>query len=225
MTKKNEKYQGYTNRETWLAHVWIDNDEDTHTHWRNRSLEILKSGECDRKHALARELEEWCKDQQPQLENGLYSDLLTTTVCRIEWPEIAHWLLLETEAELCHPMFPVEYARLEAIADGVLIDVTDLAKEVGFKISVAMTSAAWADCVTVPAGADCQDETGRLWDVLNVLWFEIKRTREAGSQSELRFTVSVVTGKGISEDIQLKSICGPGDHCEPVLTIMLPHED
>lgn len=225
MTNNNEKYQGYSNRETWLMSIWLDNDEDTYSHWRDRTWAILKSLDCDRKLELSRELEEWCKRQQPQLESGLYSDLLTTAVSRIEWSEVAKRLLTDVEAEICHPMFPVDYSRSQAIADGVLIDVTDLAKEVGFKISVAMTSAAWADCVTVPAGADCQDETGRLWDVLNVLWFEIKRTREAGSQSELRFTVSVVTGKGISEDIQLKSICGPGDHCEPVLTIMLPHED
>ena len=39
------------------------------------------------------------------------------------------------------------YTRAEAIADGVLIDVTETAKEVGFRLPVALTAAAWADCV------------------------------------------------------------------------------
>ncbi len=117
------------------------------------------------------------------------------------------------------------YTRAQAIADGVLVDVSKLAQEAGFKYPVALTAAAWADCVAVPPGTDDQDETGRLWDVLNVLRFTIQAARGGDSSSELPFTVSVVTAPGQSEDIALKSLCGPGDDAEPVITIMLPHED
>ena len=51
----------------------------------------------------------------------------------------------------------------QAIADGVLIDATELAKEAGFRIPVAVTAGVWAECVAVPAGVADQDETGRLW--------------------------------------------------------------
>jgi len=31
---------------------------------------------------------------------------------------------------------------------------------------VALTRAAWGRCVSVPPGVACQDEAGRLWDVV-----------------------------------------------------------
>jgi hypothetical protein len=58
------------------------------------------------------------------------------------------------------------YSRADAIADGVLIDVSTVAREAGITYPVALTSAVWARCVTVPPGVECQDEAGRLWDVL-----------------------------------------------------------
>ncbi|WZB62191.1 DUF6573 family protein [Achromobacter xylosoxidans] len=39
------------------------------------------------------------------------------------------------------------YTRAQAIADGVLIDVTKTARQVGFRILVTLTVDAWADCV------------------------------------------------------------------------------
>lgn len=114
------------------------------------------------------------------------------------------------------------YSRADAIDDGVLIDVTAVAREAGFIYEVAMTSAAWHDTVRVPPNCPCQDETGRLWDVLNLLRFSIRRDRD---QSEIRFVVSVLGEDQRHHDIELKSICGPGDEGEPVITIMLPNED
>jgi hypothetical protein len=51
----------------------------------------------------------------------------------------------------------------------VLIDVSTMANEVGFRLPVAPTRAAWERCVTVPRGGAFDDEAGRLWDVLWVL--------------------------------------------------------
>ena len=42
--------------------------------------------------------------------------------------------------------------------------------------------------------------------------------------SELRYSLIVHTAKGRRRVI-LKSICGPGDDAEPVITVMLPEED
>lgn len=63
----------------------------------------------------------------------------------------------------------IAYSRSDALADGVLIDVTHTAREAGFRVPVALTSAVLAACVKIPPGVTGQDEPGRLWDVLTML--------------------------------------------------------
>ena len=62
------------------------------------------------------------------------------------------------------------YTRAQAIEDGVLIDTGRMAQEAGFKWPVAVTSAAWADCIAWTEDDSeqqvYQDQSGRLWDVL-----------------------------------------------------------
>jgi len=121
------------------------------------------------------------------------------------------------------------YTRAEALADGVLLDVSPLAREAGFQIPVALTVGLWATYGApdkTPAG-----DQGTVWDVLwmlrcaaigilpaklerhphgETLWFELELTLRGKTQPEL---------------VLLKAISGPGDAGEPVLTILLPHED
>lgn len=47
------------------------------------------------------------------------------------------------------------YSRKQAIEDGVLIDVTEAANQLGFRVPVAMTSAAWGDCVEWSESDNC----------------------------------------------------------------------
>jgi len=117
-----------------------------------------------------------------------------------------------------------EYSRAQAIAEGVLVDVSELAREAGFRFPVAMTAAAWETTVRVPDGVSCQDETGQLWDVLNVLRFSIA-TAAQRDPGELRFTVAVMQEGTILADVALKALCHPGDTMEPVITILMPDED
>jgi len=60
------------------------------------------------------------------------------------------------------------YTRRQAIEDGVLVDVSKVAKEAGFKIPVAVTSAVWNEIVKPDEAIRGigQSEEGRLWDVL-----------------------------------------------------------
>jgi hypothetical protein len=117
------------------------------------------------------------------------------------------------------------YTRADAIRDGYLVDVSATAKEAGIRWPVALTRAVWERFVAVPPGVVCQDEAGRLWDVAWLLRWAI---RGAGlSAREGRFGVHV---RNDNRDrtpplVQLKALCGPGDDGEPVLTVMLPHED
>lgn len=118
------------------------------------------------------------------------------------------------------------YTRGQAITDGVLVDVTDTAREAGFTIPVALTAAAHADTVAWDgANAAYQDESGRLWDVLTMA--RHGATRQPGASS-VRFGVLRVpnTARATTPRIaQLVAHIGPGDQGEPVITIMQPGED
>lgn len=119
------------------------------------------------------------------------------------------------------------YTRAQAIEDGVLVDVSETAREAGFRLPVAMTRAAWDDCVEWSEIDNqrqiYQDEAGRLWDVL---WMACRAARRGGQ--EIRFQLYRVPrgGRGTrSRLVTLKALCGPGDQGEPVVTILLPNED
>ena len=92
-----------------------------------------------------------------------------------------------------HPMFENadlihRYSRADAIRDGVLIDVSAVAREAGIRYPVAITASVWGKCVAVPPGVECQDEAGRLWDVLWLLKIAANR---AADGREVRFGVHV----------------------------------
>ena len=219
----SDKYEDSTNRETWLIKLWIDNDRGTHFYWRDRTAQIVNSDPQDQaRHRVAEALQEWVEDLQPKLPTSAFSDLLATAIGRVDWHEIAD-ALIDDAAERATSGRTVVLActRRQAIEGGSLVDVSDVAQEAGFRLPVAMTAAAWTAAVEVPFNTPCQDETGRLWDVLNVLRFSVIGRIE----SQIGFSVAVVGAHGVSCRVDLKSICAPGDDAEPALTIMLPHED
>ena len=82
-------------------------------------------------------------------------------------------MIEESDAESLFGPVIFAYTRKQAIADGVLVDVTETAKEAGFQVPVAVTHAVWAEYVAVPEGVEGQDEAGRLWDVLWMCRFGI----------------------------------------------------
>ena len=123
------------------------------------------------------------------------------------------------------------YTRREAIADGVLVEVdASLAAEAGFRCHVALTAAAWADCVewreedTDRKGIP-QDLDGRLWDVL---WMARCAAIASPNTSQTTFAVYRIcryeTSNGATK-VQLVLHIGPGDEGEPVATIMQVGED
>jgi hypothetical protein len=116
------------------------------------------------------------------------------------------------------------YSREQAIADGVLVDVSQYAKEFGYRYPVAVTRAVWQDCIdwdNINEQA-YQDESGRLYDILWMAALAAKRTK--GSYS--LFDIERIAKDQIEPStVVLKSIIGPGDTAEPVITIMQPEED
>ena len=124
------------------------------------------------------------------------------------------------------------YTRAQAIADGVLIDVSEAAREAGFRFPVALTAQVWADCVAWDPEDSArqihQDLSGRLWDVLWMASWVIRTQRIGNDVSRLPYRLHVVPRDGQSLDareVELHMHIGPGDAGEPVLTIMLPGED
>ncbi len=125
------------------------------------------------------------------------------------------------DAEVIHA-----YTRAQAIADGVLVDLSKepMCREAGFKLPIAMTATAFSQAVggldgePLPSG---QDQKGRLWDVLMVMRFEAGRHRET---DRFNFDVLVWDGKK-HNTVHLWCHIGPGDQGEPVLTVMLQGED
>lgn len=115
------------------------------------------------------------------------------------------------------------YTRKDAIEDGVLIDVSTMSKEAGIKWPVALTDTVYNMFVEVPKGleGEGQSTSGRLWDILTMFRYAAKN----GNGSEILFKLGVRNKPGITKTITLKSVCGPGDNMEPVITIMLPEED
>ena len=115
------------------------------------------------------------------------------------------------------------YTRKQAIEDGVLIDVSQTAKEAGINFPVALTSAVW-DMYVVPSEKledYGQSISGRLWDLL---WmFRLKAMRS--NKSLLYFSCLFLDESEKLEEVKFKALCGPGDNAEPVITIMLPGED
>lgn len=123
--------------------------------------------------------------------------------------------------------------RAELLQDGALIDVSQMATEAGFKVPVAMTAEAWADCVAWTEDDSrrqmYQDEDGRLWDVLWMAHAAIQQARRRqASASSLLYPLYRVPADGRSLQprlTQLKLVIGPGDHGEPVITILRPDQD
>ena len=110
------------------------------------------------------------------------------------------------------------YTRKQAIEDGILIDVSALAKEAGFKVPVALTVELYADYIKTELPG--QDETGRLWDTLFMLALAAKNTAD----SILYYCVIYRMDDEKDENVTIKAVIGPGDQGEPVITVMLPHE-
>ena len=117
------------------------------------------------------------------------------------------------------------YTREQAIDDGVLVDISATAAEAGIKWPVACTTKVWSDYIVPdersrPQG---QSESGRLWDLVWMLGWAIRR-------GEVRDSYGIFSAYFIMKErqrrlIKFKTVVGPGDNGEPVITVMMPDED
>lgn len=105
-TVKEERYNGWTNYETWAVSLWIDNDLVTKMYWTGQAVEAaLESPFCEMvqdgtwtseeaaRFNLAEQLKDEIADASPSMEPSLYSDLLQASLATVNWPEIAEDIL------------------------------------------------------------------------------------------------------------------------------------
>ncbi len=112
------------------------------------------------------------------------------------------------------------YSRAQAIEDGVLVDVTEMAREAGFVWPVAITAGVWALINDIPPRFQgIQDVEGRLWDAI---WMARGAARH-NDGTEILYRLILHHGR--KTYATLKLVSGPGDEGEPVITILLPDED
>ena len=110
------------------------------------------------------------------------------------------------------------YTREQAIADGVLVDLSgSFPTRRLYKHPIACTSAVW----------EAMESTGHdnlTGVVFKVLYASINNKTRLIDETSHIFNVTL-DGASPRERWNFKVMCHPGDNLEPVLTIMLPEED
>ena len=121
-------------------------------------------------------------------------------------------------------------SRAQAITDGVLVDVTDVAKMLALRNPVAVTDAVWRQCIDwTEADSDrqvSQSTRDRLWDVVFALSVYIRSNKI--TTTTFLYELPIVPRDGITKTPQvtvLRVVGGRGDHGEAVITIQLARED
>jgi hypothetical protein len=117
------------------------------------------------------------------------------------------------------------YTRAQAVADGVQVEVSKVAAEAGIRFPVFLTRTVYEAFVTVPPGVTAQDEAGRLWDIVWMLRFAIRKAR--AETNRMPFALYVRNDNRAAKLIKLIATCGPLDidDPQPAITVMMPDED
>jgi hypothetical protein len=117
------------------------------------------------------------------------------------------------------------YTRKQAVADGFQVEVTETAREAGITFPVFLTRTVFDAYVTVPPNVTGQDEAGRLWDVVWMLRFAIRKAQPG--QARMPFALYVRNDNRRARLVKLIATCGALDIDDPqaAITVMMPDED
>jgi len=96
----DKSYNGYTNYETWVVNMWLDNDQGMHDFWLENASAALENtedqeGEFDVDQAVS-DLEDRLKEEHeenlPEI-TGFAADLLNAAMSEVNWSEIVRSLV------------------------------------------------------------------------------------------------------------------------------------
>ncbi|HEY3862114.1 MAG TPA: DUF6573 family protein [Verrucomicrobiae bacterium] len=117
------------------------------------------------------------------------------------------------------------YTRAHAVADGFQIEVTKTAQEAGIRFPVFLTRAVYDAYVTVPPDVADQDEAGRLFDIVWMLRFAIRKAHPG--KTRLPFALYVRNDNRRPRLVKLIATCGAldVDDPQPSITVQMADED
>ncbi len=117
--------------------------------------------------------------------------------------------------------------RKQALDEGKLRDVSDIAKEVGLLVPIYITSAVWDSWITPDDEGmkNGENEKTRLRNMMDKLLYYIRVHRQTNRSNLVYFPVPL-TKRGKTENVQLLSHLGPIEKNDnrPCITIMTPEE-
>ena len=96
-----KEHNGWTNYETWVVNLWMDNEEDSQRFWTEQAQETFDASDHDTEqatHDLADYLQTYHEDEDVfaihKLANGtVFADLIGAALQAVNWHEIAASLL------------------------------------------------------------------------------------------------------------------------------------
>jgi hypothetical protein len=103
----DQTYNGWTNRETWLVNLWMDNEQGSQEYWRERAQECYSRApyaddQIENEWAaivvLAEELEQSHDEmiEQSNLDtSGVLIDFVNQCMGQVNWREIAEHYIHE----------------------------------------------------------------------------------------------------------------------------------
>jgi hypothetical protein len=97
-------YNGWTNYETWVVKLWMDNEEGTYNFWVEQTRNVYESAlpkyGLSQKEIAKSELADCLKEQHEEMreewkENSatVFDDLMNAAMSEINWYEIAEALI------------------------------------------------------------------------------------------------------------------------------------
>jgi hypothetical protein len=114
------------------------------------------------------------------------------------------------------------HSRETALKEEFIFDISKLATEAGIIYPTAITDTLMELVNNKPKH---EDKEGRIWDILTMLKYAIKKAKP--NTSTLKFSLilnEILTHKKNPQGIELKAIVHGGDNQEPVITIMIFNE-
>lgn len=98
MTTTDKKYNGWTNYETWVVKLWMDNDEGSYRYWQETAEELWDDNERD-SDEFCRAMADRLKDEHEassqdilvhaHATSSVFSDLIGAALSEVNWYEIA----------------------------------------------------------------------------------------------------------------------------------------
>jgi len=100
----DDTYNGWTNKETWLVNVWLNNDYDLYKHYISTLTEIVEkqSNVLYTNRLVIDELKEivWEIYREEHREFGLINDLIETSLNNVDWSILAEHYIEEIQEEI-----------------------------------------------------------------------------------------------------------------------------